>query len=61
MKKHSDLYFTVDKAFKILLENITVPKNTELVPVFESLGRILKDDINAQVNIPAYDSSHMDG
>ena len=61
MKKHSDPYFTVDKAFKILLKNITVPKDTELVPVFESLGRILKDDINAQVNIPAYDSSHMDG
>ncbi len=61
MKKHSDLYFTVDKAFKILLENITVPKNPELVPVFDSLGRILKDDVIAQENIPAYDSSHMDG
>jgi molybdopterin molybdotransferase len=61
MKKHSDPYFTVDKAFKILLENITVPKNIELVPVFESLGRILKDDVIAQENIPAHDSSHMDG
>ena len=61
MKKNSDPYFTVDKAFKILLENITVPKNIELVPVFESLGRILKDDVIAQENIPTYDSSHMDG
>ena len=61
MKKQSDPYFTVDKAFKILLENITVPKKTELVPVFDSLGRILKDDVFAQENIPAYDSSHMDG
>ncbi len=61
MKKNSHPYFTVDKAFKILLENITVPKNIELVPVFESLGRILKDDVIAQENIPTYDSSHMDG
>ena len=61
MKKNSNAYFTVDKAFKILLENITVPKNIELVPVFESLGRILKDDVIAQENIPTYDSSHMDG
>jgi molybdopterin molybdotransferase len=61
MKKNSDPYFTVDKAFKILLENITVPKNTELVPVFESLGRILKDDVIAPENLPIYNSSHMDG
>jgi molybdopterin molybdotransferase len=61
MKKNSDLYFTVDKAFKILLVNIAVPKRIELVPVFESLGRILKDDIFAQENIPPHDSSHMDG
>lgn len=61
MKKNSDLYFTVDRAFKILLENITVPKRIELVPVFESLGRILKDDVIAQENIPIHNSSHMDG
>jgi len=61
MKKNSDLYFTVDKTFKILLENITVPKRIELVPVFESLGRILKDDVIAQENIPIHNSSHMDG
>ena len=61
MKKNSNAYFTVDKAFKILLEKITVPKNIELVPVFDSLGRILKDDVIAQENIPTYDSSHMDG
>jgi molybdopterin molybdotransferase len=61
MKKNSNAYFTVDKAFKILLEKITVPKNIELVPVFESLGRILKDDVIAQENIPTFDSSHMDG
>ncbi len=61
MKKNSDPYFTVDKAFKILLENIMVPKNIESVPVFESLGRVLKDDVIAQENIPTYDSSHMDG
>ncbi|MDQ3083815.1 MAG: molybdopterin molybdotransferase MoeA [Thermoproteota archaeon] len=61
MKKNSDLYFTVDIAFKILLENITVPKRVELVAVFESLGRILKDDVIAQENIPIHNSSHMDG
>ena len=62
MKKNSDPeYFTVDKAFKILLEKITVPKSIELVPVYESLGRILKDDVIAQENIPTHDSSHMDG
>ena len=61
MKKNSHPYFTVDKAFKILLENITVPKRIEPVPVFESFGRILKDDVIAQENIPTYDSSHMDG
>jgi molybdopterin molybdotransferase len=61
MKENSDPYFAVDKAFKILLENIIVPKRKELVPVFESLGRILKDDIIAQENIPIHNSSHMDG
>ncbi len=61
MKKNSDPYLTVDKAFKILLENIAVPKNAELVHVFESLGRILKDDIIASENLPIHNSSHMDG
>jgi molybdopterin molybdotransferase len=61
MKKNSDPYLTVDKAFKILLENIAVPRNAELVHVFESLGRILKDDIIASENLPIHNSSHMDG
>lgn len=60
-EKNSDPYFTVDKVFKILLENIEVPKNVELVPVFESLGRILKDDVIAPENLPVHNSSHMDG
>ena len=54
MKKNSDPYLTVDKAFKILLENLAVPRNTELVHVFESLGRILKDDIISSENLPIH-------
>lgn len=61
MKKNSDPYFTVDKALKILVENLTVPKNVEHVSVFESLGRILKDDVIASENLPIHNSSHMDG
>lgn len=61
MKKNFDRYFSVDQAFTLLLENIKLSQKTELVPVFRSFGRVLKNDVIAQENIPRHNTSHMDG
>lgn len=57
----TDSYQSVDYAFTKLCQNIQPCLETALVPVFESKGCVLKEDIISNNNIPPYSSSHMDG
>ena len=57
----TDSYQSVDYAFTKLCQNIQPCLETALVPVFESKGYVLKEDIVSKNNIPPYSSSHMDG
>jgi molybdopterin molybdotransferase len=57
----TDSYRSVDYAFTKLCQHIQPCLETTLVPVFESKGCVLKEDIISNNNIPAYPSSHMDG
>src|SRR5215210_673450 len=57
----TDSYQSVDYAFRKLFEHIKPCLETEFVPVFESKGCVLKEDIVTNSNMPPYSSSHMDG
>jgi molybdopterin molybdotransferase len=56
----SDLLLTVDEALERVLSRIT-PLSAEAVPVPQSLGRTLAEDIIASTNIPPFANSSMDG
>ena len=57
----TDSYLSVDYAFTKLCQNIQPYLKTALVPVFESKGCVLREDVISNSNIPPYSSSHMDG
>ena len=62
MYKESTSYSSIRTAFFELRKNISVQPKIEIVNTnHKSLGRILYNAINSTVNIPLYDSSHMDG
>ena len=49
-----------DKAFEII-KKIEWKKETEIIPIDESLGRVLAEDIEATLDSPPFDKSAMDG
>jgi len=49
-----------DKAFEII-QNVKVNIKTEIIPVTESLGRVLANDIFSTSDSPPFDKSAMDG
>ncbi len=51
----------VGEALSRILKSIVCSKNTELVPLKESYGRVLAKDIKSNKNIPNYKNSAMDG
>ncbi len=51
---------SVDDALKGILERI-IPLSAETIPVPDALGRTLAEDIRAEVNIPSFANSSMDG
>ena len=51
---------SVVEARRIILEH-TRPVGTEEVPLLDSLGRTLAQEVNANDNIPPFDNSAMDG
>lgn len=57
----TDSYQSVECAFEKLCQHIKPCLETALVPVFESKGCVLREDIISNSNIPPYPSSHMDG
>ncbi len=54
-------YLSIGAAYKSLRQNIEVQPQAEHLSVLESYGRVLSKDVISDVNIPMYDSSHMDG
>lgn len=54
-------YLSIGAAYNRLARENKVRPQTELIPVLESYGRVLAKDVTSRVNIPAYDSSSMDG
>jgi molybdopterin molybdotransferase len=61
MISNTDSYCSVSHAFTILLKNIKPILDTAVVPVFDSKGYVLKEDVVSNHDIPAFSSSHMDG
>lgn len=51
---------TVDEAVKLVLENVS-PLPSEKVPVADSLGRVLREDIRSGRDVPSFANSAMDG
>ena len=61
MTLHPDTYVSIGAVLKMLKQNIKIEPKIEQISVFESYGRVLAEDIKSPINIPIYDSSHMDG
>lgn len=51
---------TYEEARKIILDNST-PLGVERVPILESLGRVIAEDLMAPWDMPLWDNSAMDG
>jgi molybdopterin molybdotransferase len=51
----------VDEAFDIIMSNVAVINESEKTDIFNCYGRILFNDIIAELNVPARNNSAMDG
>jgi molybdopterin molybdotransferase len=51
---------SLDKALELILNKVK-PLNSEKLPLFFSLGRVLAKDIRAQSNLPSFNRAAMDG
>ena len=54
-------YLSIGAAYETLKQNIKIRPQAERILVLESYGRVLYENIISGINIPMYDSSHMDG
>lgn len=54
-------YISIGAAYNRLVRENKVRPQTEPIQVSESYGRVLAKDVISRVNIPAFDSSYMDG
>ena len=61
MISNTDSYCSVSYAFTKLSKCLRPVLDTALVPVFDSKGYVLKEDVVSDYDIPAHSSSHMDG
>jgi len=50
-----------EEAMRIILENVRPIERTEKVPLEEAHGRVLAEDIIAEISIPPFDRAAMDG
>jgi len=60
-KEASKSYLSIQTAFIKLKKNIIIQPMYEEIDTKESVGRVLYNNIISSINIPMYDSSHMDG
>ncbi|WP_148685969.1 molybdopterin molybdotransferase MoeA [Candidatus Nitrosocosmicus hydrocola] len=61
MSSKFNSYISVEKSISILIKNIKISRRTELVHVYDALGRVLDHNVVSTHNVPEYDTSHMDG
>jgi molybdenum cofactor synthesis domain-containing protein len=54
-------YTSVGSAFEKIEQHVRLTPKSEIVSTVDAYGRVLAEDIIAKSNIPAYDTSHMDG
>jgi molybdenum cofactor synthesis domain-containing protein len=54
-------YTDLEEAWKTLLASIGVSLDAERVGAWESYGRVAGEDIISPIDLPPYDSSHLDG
>lgn len=45
----------------LILAHVTTPTPPEILPITQSLGRVLADDVRAPLDVPATDNSAVDG
>ena len=57
----SHSYTTVSSAFQKLIEHLRTEPRSEIVFVTNAYNRVLAENVIAKANVPAYDTSHMDG
>ncbi len=50
-----------EEAFDIVLDSVNVNLQCERINFADSLGRILAEDVNSDINMPPFDKSAMDG
>lgn len=50
-----------EKAVNFILDSIISKKNKERLPIRETLGRVVGNNIKAKLNIPNFNNSAMDG
>lgn len=51
---------TVEEAIEKILEKVDILE-TESVPILDTLGQVLDEDIHSEINVPPLDNSAMDG
>ena len=50
-----------EKAIKFILDSIVSKKDKECLPIRNTLGRVVGDNIKSKLNIPNFNNSAMDG
>ena len=54
-------YTAVDSAFEKIIQRVSTGPRYEVVSIVDAYKRVLAEDIISELNVPAYDTSHMDG
>ncbi|BBB24156.1 molybdopterin molybdotransferase [Isorropodon fossajaponicum endosymbiont JTNG4] len=52
---------SIDEVLKILIDSAKVTNNTQLIGLDDALNRMLAIDIHANISVPSFDNSAMDG
>ena len=52
---------SVAEAQARILDDVSIPKDIEVLPIRESLGRVLAEDVISPINVPSHTNSAMDG
>ena len=60
VKRYLELH-SLDEALALLTSSFAVPKRTEMVPVMQSVGRVVAEPVFAKYSVPEVNLSAMDG
>src|SRR5919198_6423301 len=54
-------YTSVGSAFEKTIQRVRITPESEIVSIMDAYKRVLAENIISKANVPAYDTSHMDG